>query len=152
MATHSGILVWSIPWTEEPGGLQSTARSRTRLSHEHYFVHLGYSRISSKVPCAKMKSKGDRKCRGNRQAVRDERAAFQHGRERVREQVWGVHSPGRQGRLTVSVPVRRSGNSSLKAGSQRAQRWHLREDCRFGCSLSILPQSLINTHHCAIFP
>ena len=23
MATHSGILVWEIPWTEEPGGLQS---------------------------------------------------------------------------------------------------------------------------------
>ena len=21
MATHSGILVWEIPWTEEPGGL-----------------------------------------------------------------------------------------------------------------------------------
>ena len=24
MATHSSILAWSIPWTEEPGGLQST--------------------------------------------------------------------------------------------------------------------------------
>ena len=23
MATHSGILAWKIPWTEEPGGLQS---------------------------------------------------------------------------------------------------------------------------------
>ena len=23
MATHAGILVWEIPWTEEPGGLQS---------------------------------------------------------------------------------------------------------------------------------
>ena len=23
MATHSGILSWRIPWTEEPGGLQS---------------------------------------------------------------------------------------------------------------------------------
>ena len=23
MATHSGTLVWTIPWTEEPGGLQS---------------------------------------------------------------------------------------------------------------------------------
>ena len=22
MATHSGILTWRIPWTEEPGGLQ----------------------------------------------------------------------------------------------------------------------------------
>ena len=24
MATHSNILAWRIPWTEEPGGLQST--------------------------------------------------------------------------------------------------------------------------------
>ena len=34
MATHSRILVWKIPWTEKPGGLQSTAaaKSRTRLS------------------------------------------------------------------------------------------------------------------------
>ena len=23
MATHSNILTWEIPWTEEPGGLQS---------------------------------------------------------------------------------------------------------------------------------
>ena len=25
MATHSSVLAWSIPWTEEPGGLQSVA-------------------------------------------------------------------------------------------------------------------------------
>ena len=24
LATHSSILAWRIPWTEEPGGLQST--------------------------------------------------------------------------------------------------------------------------------
>ena len=24
IATHSSILVWRIPWTKEPGGLQST--------------------------------------------------------------------------------------------------------------------------------
>ena len=23
MATHSSVLAWPIPWTEEPGGLQS---------------------------------------------------------------------------------------------------------------------------------
>ena len=23
MATHSSILAWKVPWTEEPGGLQS---------------------------------------------------------------------------------------------------------------------------------
>ena len=26
MATHSTILAWEIPWTEEPGGLQSMGR------------------------------------------------------------------------------------------------------------------------------
>ena len=31
MATHSSILVWRIPWTEEPGGLQSIEESQTRL-------------------------------------------------------------------------------------------------------------------------
>ena len=29
---HSSILVWRIPWTEEPGGLLSIAESWTRLS------------------------------------------------------------------------------------------------------------------------
>ena len=30
MATHSNILAWRIPWTEEPGGLQSTGSQRVR--------------------------------------------------------------------------------------------------------------------------
>ena len=30
MATHSSILAWKIPWTEEPGGLQSTGSQRVR--------------------------------------------------------------------------------------------------------------------------
>ena len=30
MATHSSILVWRIPWTEEPGGLQSMGSQRVR--------------------------------------------------------------------------------------------------------------------------
>ena len=28
MATHSSIFSWRIPWTEEPGGLQSTESQR----------------------------------------------------------------------------------------------------------------------------
>ena len=30
MTTHSGILAWEIPWTEEPGGLQSMGLQRVR--------------------------------------------------------------------------------------------------------------------------
>ena len=32
MATHSSILAWRIPWTEEPGGLQSLESKR--VSHD----------------------------------------------------------------------------------------------------------------------
>ena len=30
MATYSSILAWRIPWTEEPGGLQSMGSQRVR--------------------------------------------------------------------------------------------------------------------------
>ena len=30
IATHSSILAWKIPWTEEPGGLQSMGSHRVR--------------------------------------------------------------------------------------------------------------------------
>ena len=30
MATHSSILAWRIPWTEEPGRLQSVLSERVR--------------------------------------------------------------------------------------------------------------------------
>ena len=41
MATHSGILAWSIPWMEEPGGLRSWGRKEfdtTERLHFH-FIH-----------------------------------------------------------------------------------------------------------------
>ena len=33
MVTHSSILAWKIPWTEEPGGLQSMGLQRVTNSH-----------------------------------------------------------------------------------------------------------------------
>ena len=32
MATHSSILAWRIPWTEEPGGLQSAGRKESDMT------------------------------------------------------------------------------------------------------------------------
>ena len=32
MATHSSIPAWRIPWTEEPGGLQSTEQQRLQMT------------------------------------------------------------------------------------------------------------------------
>ena len=41
MAPHSSTLAWQIPWTEEPGRLQSMgSQSRTRLSDFPFTFHL----------------------------------------------------------------------------------------------------------------
>ena len=49
MATHSSILAWKIPWTEEPGGLQSLGlqKSRTRLS-DFTFTFSGVKNLPGK--------------------------------------------------------------------------------------------------------
>ena len=38
MTTHSSILDWEIPWTEEPGRLQSMGLQRVRHDF-HFFFH-----------------------------------------------------------------------------------------------------------------
>ena len=79
MATHSNILAWEIPWTEEPERLHKihgASHSQTQLSdstttttttttttriyvciHTHtfffrFFFLIGYYKILSKAPCA----------------------------------------------------------------------------------------------------
>ena len=58
MATHSSILAWEIPWTEEPGGLQPVGLQRighnraTEHTHTHRFNRLkirGLSLVFQKV-------------------------------------------------------------------------------------------------------
>ena len=42
MATHSSILSWRIPWTEELGGLQSTGHKESDMTerlHFHFLYH-----------------------------------------------------------------------------------------------------------------
>ena len=35
MATHSSVLAWKIPWTEEPGGLQSMGSQESDVTNTH---------------------------------------------------------------------------------------------------------------------
>ena len=37
MATHSSILAWRIPWTEEPGGLQSAELKNVFIDPCYFF-------------------------------------------------------------------------------------------------------------------
>ena len=49
MATHSGILAWRIPWTEELGGLQSTGREESDTTER---LHLSLvTRETSREAC-----------------------------------------------------------------------------------------------------
>ena len=44
MATHSSILAWKIPWTEEPGRLQSTGRKESDTTERLHF-HFQYQSL-----------------------------------------------------------------------------------------------------------
>ena len=39
MATHSSILAWRIPWTEEPGGLQSMGSKESYPNEQTHNQH-----------------------------------------------------------------------------------------------------------------
>ena len=50
MATHSSILVWRVPWTEEPGGLQSMeSQSRTLLSSLHLHFRVWHLKCTNEL-------------------------------------------------------------------------------------------------------
>ena len=56
MATHLGILVWRIPWAEEPGGLQSTWSKRVRhyLATEYAHKRLYLQKANHIIPVCKI--------------------------------------------------------------------------------------------------
>ena len=49
MATHSSILAWRIPWTEEPGELQSTGSQRVGYQSDFTFTFNPQLRLSALV-------------------------------------------------------------------------------------------------------
>ena len=61
MATHSNILAWKIPWTEEPGELQAMGSQRVRHGRvtEHAHTQLCHHKmgICSGSTCAQAKKK-----------------------------------------------------------------------------------------------
>ena len=40
IATHSSILAWEIPWTEEPGGLQSMKSKKNLFIEDSSYLDL----------------------------------------------------------------------------------------------------------------
>ena len=58
MTTHSSILAWRMPWTEEPGGLQSMGLQRVRPDCACILQSRGFpggSEVKNHLPCGKHK-------------------------------------------------------------------------------------------------
>ena len=53
MASHSSILAWEIPWTEEPGGLQSmgaaTSQTQLRITHQTWKYCMTLTSVMKRV-------------------------------------------------------------------------------------------------------
>ena len=45
MATHSSILAWRIPWTEEPGRLQAVGSQRVRHDWVTFYLRFSYNSL-----------------------------------------------------------------------------------------------------------
>ena len=56
MATHSSILAWKIPWTEESGGLQSKGPQRVGPNWVHSHTHKDKDRNRTCLPTLKTES------------------------------------------------------------------------------------------------
>ena len=63
MATHSSILAWEIPWTEEPGRLQSMGSQRTGYD----LVTKHQQQIVLRTKCTANIYIGDIKCKEKRE-------------------------------------------------------------------------------------
>ena len=49
MATHSSILAWRIPWTVEPGGLQSTGREKSDMTERLHFHYIKINAYGNEI-------------------------------------------------------------------------------------------------------
>ena len=62
MAPHSSTLAWKIPWTEEPGGLQSTGSLRvgqTQRLHFHFSLSCIGERNGNPLQCSCLENPRD---------------------------------------------------------------------------------------------
>ena len=56
MATHSSFLAWEIPWTEEPGGLQSLGSQESDMTTAVTHCNMKVKGTSSRVKLPEFKS------------------------------------------------------------------------------------------------
>ena len=60
MAPHSSTLAWKIPWTEEPGGLQSMGSETTEQHHFHFSLSCIGEGNGNPLQCSGLENPRDR--------------------------------------------------------------------------------------------
>ena len=55
MATHSSILAWRIPWTEEPGGLQSKGSQESDMTERLNQIHSREALVGADTGTSRMR-------------------------------------------------------------------------------------------------
>ena len=99
MATHSSILAWRIPWTEEPGGLQSMGSQRVR--HDWANTHSLTRDLGDNIKCTNIPiigvAEGEKREKGPEKIFEDIIAEnfFNMGKERVNQVQEPQRVPGR---------------------------------------------------------
>ena len=95
VATHSSILAWRIPWTEEPGGLQSIGLQTVGQLTLPLEIPVGYAGV---IPSREFRGKGwsGQHVKGTERGGAD-------------EMVWGVDGDREEeGRVSRGTPVLRA--------------------------------------------
>ena len=113
MATHSSILAWEIPWTEEPGGLQSMQLQR--VGHDWIgwaHTHIDQQTSQKPLPCGALDSGGRKQIRNlrNEKIVEDVRRSISAvGKTRAREKCQPLGQRG----LGIALKIECQGNTTV---------------------------------------
>ena len=120
MATHSSILAWRIPWTEELGG-HEFAKSRTRLrdfihslSHDGVIIHLKPDILECEVKWT-LESNTMNKASGGDgipvelfQILKNDAVKVLHS---IWQQIWKMHQWRHNWKGSVFIPILKKGNA-----------------------------------------
>ena len=120
MATHSSILAWKIPWTEEPGRLQSMGSQRvghdwaTNTNHDDVITHLEPDIVECKVKWAlgsittNKASGGDGIPAELFQILKDDPVLAFHS---ICQQLWKTQQWPQDWKRSVFIPIAKKGNA-----------------------------------------
>ena len=104
MATHSSILAWRIPWTEEPGGLQCMASKRVRHDGSNLAHSCKHESFLSPTQCEAPEAAVTKYQAGGASGTEGSSHTFRSQSSEIKVSVGLVPSGGSAGNLLLAAP------------------------------------------------